>query len=285
MQTKTYQLGALIIIAVCILTVPVSAFTADSLSITINQNGDATAVFRFTLEGVIENAIPQSMLEDQLQKGLSTGSEPPTLVSMDKSSATILMKNFANVQTVPGGTQYQTSSMDFKKAQIALQNSGLSSVIAADFSPKIVTVTFPDGYMRTFSDVSSLPSVIYTVVSKSLNVSPTISTGTLYVNSSPSGAEISMDGVYIGNSPGTFPDISPGNHTIIASKEGFDLQTKTVMVAPDQVTHVTFLLIYGVPTPLPTAQSAFPFLPGFDIVPALVSLCSVTLILNQKFRH
>ena len=39
-------------------------------------------------------------------------------------------------------------SMDFTKAEIALKNSAVSSVISADFSPKKVTVTFPDNYTK-----------------------------------------------------------------------------------------------------------------------------------------
>ena len=82
----------------CALIVPVSAFTATSLDITINKNGDATAIFRFTLDGVIENAIPQSVLEEQLKKGLTTGPEPPVLEEVTRESATLLMKKFADVQ-------------------------------------------------------------------------------------------------------------------------------------------------------------------------------------------
>ena len=147
-----------------IVTSPVSAFVANSLDITVTRNGDATALFKFTLEGVIENAIPQSLLEEELKKGLSTSSEPPVLLSVDRSSASILMKGFASTADVPTGTEYRTASMDFTKAQIALQNSALSSVITADFSPKKITLTFPDGYSRVFSDINSLPSVTHTVI-------------------------------------------------------------------------------------------------------------------------
>ncbi len=57
-----------------IMSAPASAFVANSLDITVDKNGDATAIFRFTLEGIIENAIPQSVLENQLKKGLTTSS-------------------------------------------------------------------------------------------------------------------------------------------------------------------------------------------------------------------
>jgi hypothetical protein len=123
---------------------PAHAFTANSLDITVDKNGDALATFQFTLEGIIENSIPQSILEEELKKGLTTSSNPPELQSMDRSSAVLVMKNFADTTDVPTGTNYLTASMDFRKAQIALQNSALSSVVSADFSPKKVTITFPD---------------------------------------------------------------------------------------------------------------------------------------------
>ena len=37
--------------------------------------------------------------------------------------------------------------MNFKKAEIALQNSALSSVVTADFSPAKVKITFPDNFV------------------------------------------------------------------------------------------------------------------------------------------
>ena len=67
-----------------------------------------------------ENAIPQSLLQDQPQKGLTTSNDPPQLVPMDRSSATLLL-NFSDVSAVPAGTQYQTASMDFTKAEIAFE--------------------------------------------------------------------------------------------------------------------------------------------------------------------
>lgn len=104
-----------------LMMIPAAAFTANSLDISVGENGDAIAVFSFTLEGFVENAIPQSMLEEQLLKGLSTSSDPPELISMDRSSATIRMKKFADTSDVPTGTEYRTASMNFKKAEIALQ--------------------------------------------------------------------------------------------------------------------------------------------------------------------
>ena len=83
---------------------PAAAFTADSLNITVGTNGDATAVFQFTLDGVIENAIPQSILENQLVQGLATGASQTQIISFNNSEATLLLKNFATTNDVPTGT-------------------------------------------------------------------------------------------------------------------------------------------------------------------------------------
>ena len=86
-----------------LLITPVLAFMADSLNITVGTNGDAIANFHFTLQGVIENAIPLSVLQDQLTKGLATSSEPPQVLTFSKSEATLLLKGFAVTNTVPTG--------------------------------------------------------------------------------------------------------------------------------------------------------------------------------------
>ena len=143
-QTFTTNLLRLLSIA-CItvlIAIPAHAFTANSLDITIDKSGDATASFTFTLEGFLENAIPLSMLEEELKKGLTTNSKPPVLLSMHKSGATMLLKKFADTRDVEQGTEYRTPQMNFLKAEIALKNSALSSVVTADFSPSEITITF-----------------------------------------------------------------------------------------------------------------------------------------------
>lgn len=267
-----------------IVTSPVSAFVANSLDITVTRNGDATALFEFTLEGVIENAIPQSLLEEELKKGLSTSSEPPVLLSVDRSSASILMKGFASTADVPTGTEYRTASMDFTKAQIALQNSALSSVITADFSPKKITLTFPDGYSRVFSDINSLPSVTHTVIdlSKPGSSNATATTGIISVTSSPADAEVYIDNILVGMSPGKFPEIQPGSHTLTVKKDGFDPSERTVSVTAGETTDVQVILLYSTPTPLPS-QAGFHPLPGFGWLPALLVLACLAIAGVRKY--
>ena len=269
-QIRSRNLFLITFLCATLIFIPVvSAFTANSLDVTVEKNGNAIATFRFTLEGVIENAIPQSMLNDELKKGLSTSSEPPTIISVDRSSATIEMKQFADTSDVPTGIEYRTGSMDFSKAEIALQNSALSYVIKADFSPASITVTFPDGYKREFTNIGSLPSITHTVVDPAkaakVNVPPT---GSIKVTTSPAGADILIDNLFVGNAPGTFTDLTPGTHTILAQKEGFIPASRTVNVSAGQVSPVSITLSYGNPVPTTLPKKS----PGFDLVIAGFSI-------------
>ena len=275
------QISRCIILFFCtalLIAVPVHAFTANSLDITINKNGDATAVFGFTLEGLLENAIPQSVLEDQLKNGLAGSTGSTELISMDRSSATLLMKNFASANDVATGTEYQTGTMDFKKAETALKNSAVSSVITADFSPSEVTVTFPDGYARSFSNVDSLPSLTHTVIdpAKAAAALASATTGTINVSASPIGAEVWIDGTYVGNAPSTFSDIAAGTHTLRFQKDNYAPVTKMVTVTAGKTLQVSVFLAYIPPT------TASPSLPGFGSILAGTALAGCIFMWSSR---
>ncbi len=257
---------------------PVHAFTANSLDITISKDGDATASFRFTLEGILENAIPQSMLEEELKKGLTTSSDPPVLLSMDKSGATLLLKKFADTADVPQGTEYRTASMNFQKAEIALKNSAISNVVSADFTPDRITLTFPDAYTKTFANTAVLPSLTHVVIdpSKPAVVATPAKTGSINITASPPTVQVSIDGSYAGDSPGTFSELTAGPHTLLFQKEGFLPVTKTITVVEGRTTSAFVYLKYAEqPT---TAAPGLLSLPGFDLALAALALGSCFLV-------
>jgi len=278
--------------------IPAHAFTANSLDITVSENGDAIATFRFTLEGFIENAIPQSMLEEELTKGLTTSSDPPVLQSMDRSSAVLLMKKFADTSDVPTGKEYRTATMDFKKAEIALQNSALGDAVTADFSPATISLTFPDAYKRQFSNVDVLPAVFHTIedpvkvaqvraqaeaaalaqaqVSPGTTSTPTILTssaakGSINVTSSPEIVKVSIDSQYIGEAPALFQDIPAGTHVMEFTKEGYSPVSKNVLVNAGKTTNIMVVLTY-IPGAAPAEEpsSSFPGLPVILVITGLV---------------
>jgi hypothetical protein len=268
----------LLVCTTLLLSVPAQAFTADSLDITISTNGDATATFRFPLEGLIENAIPQSMLEEQLVKGLASSTEPPQLISMDRSSATLLLKKFASTNDVATGTEYQTGSMDFKKAEIALQNSAVSSVVSADFSPATATVTFPDGYSRSFSNVEALPALTHTVVdpAKAAAGLADVTKGSIKVSASPNQTGVYIDEVYMGNAPATFDAIPPGTHTLRFQKDGYTQVTRAVNVTAGKTLQVSVFLAYSAPATTPASS------PGSGCLLAAIAGCILIWSVRRK---
>ncbi len=197
---------------------------------------------------------------------------------MNRSSATLLMKNFASTQDVPQGTEYQTGSMDFKKAEIALKNSAVSSVITADFSPAEVTVTFPDGYARSFSNVDSLPSLTHTVIDPA-KAAAAVTTGAINVSASPTEAEVYIDGTYAGNAPSLFSDIAAGTHTLGFQKDGYEPVTKIVNVTAGSTLEVSVFLASATPT---TAAGYHP-LPGFGgLIAGIAFACCVLLRSSRR---
>jgi len=257
--------------------VPVQAFTADTLAITIDTNGNAVADFRFTLEGFIENAIPQSMLEAELTKGLTTSADPPQVLSFDRSSATLLVKNFAEKVDVPTGTEYRTTQLDFRKAEIAVKNSALNGIISADFSPKKMVVTFPDGYTREFSDFSGLPALTHTVIDpqkQAVIYQPP--TGIISINSSPPHARVYIDSVYAGDTPAAFPGIAPGNHTVSLEVDGFLPFTRPVNVTTGESVTLNAVLSYIPPSPTKSV-------PGFSLPVMMIALAVCGMAFSRRF--
>jgi len=257
-----------LILALCIFftVIPVHAFTADSLDIIVDKNGDAVATFHFTLEGIVENAIPQSVLEEELKKGLTTSTEPPELKSMDRSSAVLIMKKFADISDVATGTEYRTASMDFTKAEAGLQNSALSRVVSADFSPEKILMTFPDSYQREFSNADILPSVSHIVTAPVKTaqgqVSPAVmvlagAKGAINVTSSPLNVKVYLDSNYLGETPAFFEDIASGIHTLEFSKDGFTTLRKNVTINEGKTTNINVVLEY-IPPAIQTETSSFP---------------------------
>jgi hypothetical protein len=53
--------------------------------------------------------------------------------------------------------------------------------------------------------------------------------GSLVIDSTPTGADIEVDGSFVGNTPSTLT-LTPGSHQIVVKKKGFTDWTKTLNV-------------------------------------------------------
>jgi hypothetical protein len=120
-----------------------------------------------------------------------------------------------------------------------------------------------------------------TTVSQTLYATPTTSptftpgTGTLQVSSSPTGAQVFLDNVYVGITPITVPQVTAGSHTVLLKLSQYEDWQVTAQVASGQTTPVTATLV-----PTTTTQPTQGPLPG---ILALVALGAVAFLLwNRK---
>jgi hypothetical protein len=84
--------------------------------------------------------------------------------------------------------------------------------------------------------------------------------GTLIVNSSSSGAEVSIDGTYRGQTPLTIEDLPTGIYRLTVRKDGFETVTRTIEVVEGKTTEV-FVTLKRLGLPYSDRRS-FPYM-GF----------------------
>lgn len=75
------------------------------------------------------------------------------------------------------------------------------------------------------------------------NLNPTVTTGTLSVSSSPSGAAVYVDGNYQGVTSTTVGNLNPGQHSVQLIKAGYQDWTGTVSIASGSTTYLSPTLV------------------------------------------
>lgn len=89
---------------------------------------------------------------------------------------------------------------------------------------------------------------------KSVSIDVLPDSGSIYVQSTPSGAEMSIDGTYKGITPLSIPDVSIGYHTIKLTKSGYeDYYTGKIYISTGETKLISASLARVVPTTRPTS--------------------------------
>jgi hypothetical protein len=278
LRIRIYTIALFVIIASSGYCMTAAGFVADSMTFHINERGDAEAVFRFTLEGLIENAIPDSMLESELRKGLTTNPDsPPTLISFTRERTVLFMPGYALIRDNPEGREYVTAPINFTRAEAALKQSALNYIIKADFSPSVIEITFPDGYQETFRDTAVLSSVTHLVRTRAEERANTSPTGALAINSTPSGALITIDGVSSGTTPKTLAGLSAGNHLVNLTKNGYCMLSSNVTVERNTTAHVMIVL-----SPVTPAIAPPTYAPGFDLLASTTAFSGMAAVFSKR---
>jgi len=160
----------------------------------------------------------------------------------------------AGVNSPAGQGQVQPGTMDITTvppdASITIDNAyrGLSPLTVDGLSPGVHNLSLSKfGYEKLVT-----PVTIESASISEVRATLALQTGSIAVNTSPAGANITLDGTAAGISPRTIGNITPGNHTLTLTVSGFDTRTLGVQVLPDQTT-IANLEFATPPTPLPAA--------------------------------
>jgi hypothetical protein len=187
------------------------------------------------------------------------------------ASPTVLQTTIPVVQgaTTPGVTvtpRYYRSGPIFSPEYIALYTSGYptgSLTVTSNPSDAVVILdginseTTPyvftgltTGYHTVEVDYPGYEAYIHNVyvdtgadIEINADLIELVNSGSLFVESTPPGADVYVDGNYQGTSPVTVGAMSAGNHQVELHLAGYDVLTSTEYVAAGQVTVANLVLI------------------------------------------
>ncbi|MDE4909024.1 hypothetical protein L0665_10430 [Methanogenium marinum] len=151
---------------ICLVAVPASAFTAESLSVDVLENGDATVAFSYHLGwlekmGVFLNiADPAKELKNALESNFG---KEVTVQEVTSNSASFLVADYAHMDSGENGVTYTTPMLSFANAEKILSGYWFAPLLSVDLSPAVTTITFPDGYVENFNDNIEIPRISHTI--------------------------------------------------------------------------------------------------------------------------
>ncbi len=139
----------------------------------------------------------------------------------------------------------QTGSMDLSSipdgTSVVVNNvyKGMTPLIVSGLKPGTYNVTFTHfGYAGL-----STPVTVQAGSVSEVNAALVMLTGSLFVNTTPAGARLTLDASTAGMSPATLWNLTPGNHTLSVAKDGFVTQNLTVRITADQMATVDIVLV------------------------------------------
>jgi hypothetical protein len=261
-------------------TIPVNAYLTPlsqygSISVNSNPQG-ATAI----LDGGSSQRTPCTFNNvltgsHNIQVSLSGYQLYSTTVSVSSGRTTSVYATLNQI-TPNTGTIYATSLPQGASVYVDGVYYGPTPQLASGLSPGYHQVRLSLQGFQDWTGQVLVTSGGTTTVSQTLSASPTTGptfvpgTGTLDVSSSPVGAQVYLDNVYMGITPITLTQVSAGSHVVLLKLSGYADWEVTAQVAAGQTTPVSGLL-----APVTTQPTKGP-LPG---VLALVSLGAAALVL------
>jgi hypothetical protein len=161
----------------------------------------------------------------------------------------------------PGSIEFNAVP-DGTSVVINNEYKGMTPLTVSNLSPGTYTITLSHFRYAALS----VPVIVRAGTVSEVNATLVALTGSLFVNTTPAGAQLMLDGIAAGMSPATLPDIIQGSHLLNISKEGFATQSIPVLISTNQTTTADIVL-------LPSGGTAMPgFLPITIAAGILVAL-------------
>jgi hypothetical protein len=147
---------------------------------------------------------------------------------------------------------------------------GMTPLTVSNLSPGLYTITLSHFRYAALS----VPVIVRAGSVSEVNATLVALTGSLFVNTTPAGAQLTLDGIATGMSPAMIPDIMQGSHLLNVSKEGFVMQSIPVQISTNQTTAVDIVL-------LPSGGTA---MPGFLPLTAAAGILAALLVAGKRLR-
>lgn len=144
---------------------PVQAFEITSLTIDIQPTGDAVVQIDYSLNMIERMGVYLGFADPglELKKGLESNFNHPVEVrSMSDVSAQFMVTDFCKPEEMDGKTSMSTTELSYRIAEKILEKYWFARLLNPDFSPHIITITYPDGYQETFIDQMVIPATTHT---------------------------------------------------------------------------------------------------------------------------
>ncbi|WP_298669767.1 hypothetical protein [uncultured Methanofollis sp.] len=158
--------GILTLLLFGAIVMPAGAFTAEKLTIDIEEDGAAIVTFDYSLTWLENIAVFLKIADPNVEFGKAlekySGSEVESVAVSDRS-ASFRAETFARVSSVDNATIYATPALHLEEAEKALNDYWFAPLVQADFSPAVTEVTFADGKNETLRDVAEIPSFTHQI--------------------------------------------------------------------------------------------------------------------------
>ena len=159
--------SGILILILAISVCPVQAFTAKTLDIVVQDNGDALITFDYDLSWYENVAVFAQITNpgNELKRALESNfGKKVDVITTTGNQAQILVHGFASRIVKDNLVTMVTPALSFDSAEKILKQYWFAPLINVDFSPAVTRVVFPDGYIATFNDQIAIPNINHILI-------------------------------------------------------------------------------------------------------------------------